>query len=63
MIETDELLCTDPNCLTSRLLLQIHDELVFEVDDDHLDYVIKKLSYIIEHVITLAVEIPVKAYV
>jgi len=60
MIETDKLINKDPQCANARLLLQIHDELLFEVDDENLDYVCKHIQTTVESVVKLDVELPVR---
>ena len=44
-----------------RMLLQIHDELIFEVKEDMVDSISEKLIYIMENIFTL--EVPLKVSV
>jgi DNA polymerase-1 len=46
-----------------RMLLQVHDELVFEVAEDKLDYWAKKLIPLMENAIKLSVPVKVEAKV
>jgi DNA polymerase-1 len=41
--------------LNARIILQVHDELVLEVQDDHADQVKKLVKNIMENVISLSV--------
>eukprot|EP01114_Cavostelium_apophysatum_P001845 TRINITY_DN11625_c0_g1_i1.p1 TRINITY_DN11625_c0_g1~~TRINITY_DN11625_c0_g1_i1.p1 ORF type:complete len:1080 (+),score=278.54 TRINITY_DN11625_c0_g1_i1:64-3240(+) len=63
MVEAADELLSDPRCSKTKMLLQIHDELVFEVDDENLQYVVPKLKSIMENVLSLEVELPVSASV
>ena len=40
-----------------RMLLQIHDELIFEIREDKIDYWLPQIKYLMENVITLKVPI------
>ena len=44
-----------------RMLLQIHDELIFEVKEDKLDIINDKITYIMENIYDL--EVPLKVSV
>ena len=41
------------------MILQIHDELLFEVPDDQVDKIAKKVKHIMENVMTLNVPLVV----
>lgn len=43
----------------SKLVLQIHDELIFAVPQDELDEIISKIKHIMEHVYELDVPLSV----
>lgn len=58
MIEIDKLIKNVPEEI--RLLLQIHDELIFEVREDKLEQYSKLISQIMSNVITLSVPIIVE---
>lgn len=62
MIQVDQLFSTHPACSKSKLILQIHDELVFEIDNDSLDTVLPLIKNTMEKAIQLCVAIPVSAY-
>jgi DNA polymerase-1 len=44
--------------LSARMLLQIHDELIFEVDENHVDVLAQRFVEIMENIIPL--KIPLK---
>ena len=58
MIKVDEFL--ERNALKSKLVLQIHDELVFKVHVDEKDFVIKNVKEIMENALPLAVKMHVE---
>ncbi|MEI7452228.1 MAG: DNA polymerase I [Candidatus Falkowbacteria bacterium] len=58
MIKIDELL-DDKNDI--KMLLQVHDELIFEIVEDKIEFYTKKLKDIMEHVLDLNVPIIVDA--
>jgi DNA polymerase-1 len=41
--------------IDARMLLQVHDELIFEIDDDKIESEGAKIKYIMENVIDLDV--------
>jgi len=43
-----------------KMLLQIHDELIFEIKEDKIDYWLPQIKYLMENVITLKVPIIVE---
>ncbi len=53
MIAVDTLLQNEPGLGT--MILQIHDELLFEVPDDQIDKISKKVKHIMENIMTLKV--------
>lgn len=61
MIQVCELLESNPICKNARLLLQIHDELVFELENETLEQVAKLIKTTMENAIQLSVDIPVTA--
>lgn len=42
-----------------KLLLQIHDELVFEIEENSLDFFVKEIKYIMENIVQLKVPLKV----
>jgi DNA polymerase-1 len=60
MIRVDEMIRTNPVCKDTVLLLQIHDELVFEVDNESIDTVVPLLVETMENVIALDVAMTVR---
>jgi DNA polymerase-1 len=62
MIQCDDLIEKNALFKDTRLLLQIHDELVFEIDNEHLDEVVAIIAHTMENVVSLNVEFPVKVY-
>lgn len=62
MIKADDLISFDPRFKNTKLILQIHDELVFEIDEKNLNYVTKKILEVMENVVSLEVALPVKWY-
>jgi len=42
------------------MLLQVHDELIFEVNEDKIDYYSNKIKEIMENIITLKVPLLVE---
>jgi len=61
MIKIDEELSS--NSYDAKLLLQIHDELVFEARDSITPVIIDIIKTCMENVIKLQVDIPVRIYV
>jgi DNA polymerase-1 len=59
MIKLDELFCTEEMFKVANLLLQIHDELVFEVPESKLHQIAPRLKEIMEGVVKLDVPLPV----
>ncbi len=59
MLKIDRLI--DKESVEARMLLQIHDELIFEVKESKADKIAKDLQYIMENIYTL--EIPLKCSV
>ena len=57
MIKIDELL--EKENLQSKLVLQIHDELIFDVKNEELDKIIKLAKYEMENIVKLAVPLKV----
>ncbi len=57
MLDIDEALTREG--LTARMVLQIHDELLFEVPNDELDRVIAIVRDKMEHVVALSVPLKV----
>ena len=45
--------------LQSKLVLQIHDELIFDVKNEELDKIIKLAKYEMENIVKLAVPLKV----
>jgi DNA polymerase-1 len=58
MIAVDEWLLTEKPRV--RMIMQVHDELVFEVHKDDLDAVAKKVHELMENSTTLAVPLLVE---
>ena len=56
MIEVDKILPKDQ----AKLLLQVHDELVFEVDEAVADQVAKQIKDVMQKVVTLSVPLEVE---
>ncbi len=46
----------------ATLLLQIHDELVFQIDNTELDRIVPEIAKIMETVVQFDIPFPVKAY-
>jgi DNA polymerase-1 len=59
MIETNKMLEQNYKNEDIRMLLQVHDELLFEVRDSKINELSKKIKYIMENVIKLKVSIVV----
>lgn len=59
MIDIDETISAHPDEV--RLLLQIHDELIFEIQEDRVDYWLPKLKSLMENAMTLKVPILVES--
>ncbi len=57
-ILSDQYSVPSPEC---RMLLQVHDELVFEVADDKVTHWAKKLIPMMENAISLSVPVRVEA--
>ena len=57
MIKIDEIL--EKEDLQSKLVLQIHDELIFDVKNEELDKIIKLAKYEMENIVKLAVPLKV----
>ncbi len=53
MIEVDAMLIREGWKDDARLLMQVHDELVYEVKDDHVKKVSKKIREVMENILTL----------
>lgn len=58
MVQVDKLL--QERYPTARLLLQIHDELIFEVEEEMVDEIVPLIVKTMESVIQLSVAIPVR---
>lgn len=56
MIRLDDLLADDPG---AQMLLQVHDELVFEVDEARADHVAKRVAEVMESAMELTVPLRV----
>ena len=51
---------TERSVFTSKLLLQVHDELVFEVDEAIADQLAKQIQATMEKVVTLSIPLVVE---
>ena len=61
MIRVDEFLSNNVEMNeNAKLLLQVHDELVFEIKNEMVDLIIPQLALLMENVVTMEVEFPVK---
>jgi DNA polymerase I-like protein with 3'-5' exonuclease and polymerase domains len=60
MIEVDKLIENHPYCKYTKLLLQVHDELVFEIEEQGLEPALALLANAMESVTKLDVDFPVK---
>eukprot|EP01119_Soliformovum_irregulare_P019643 TRINITY_DN6268_c0_g1_i1.p1 TRINITY_DN6268_c0_g1~~TRINITY_DN6268_c0_g1_i1.p1 ORF type:complete len:322 (-),score=139.70 TRINITY_DN6268_c0_g1_i1:39-1004(-) len=60
MIEIDAIFDKDPKCKDAKLLLQIHDELVFEIPESSVDVICPIINSTMESVIQLEVAMPVR---
>jgi DNA polymerase-1 len=58
MIKAHQLLSKHPEF--GHMLLQIHDELIFESPDEHIYELSKKVKKIMEHVMSLKVPLSVE---
>lgn len=59
MVKIDEFLSS--SSLKTKMVLQIHDELIFAVPKDELDFVKEKISEIMTNAVTLPVKLTVEA--
>lgn len=57
MVKVEEML--EKNNLKTKMILQVHDELVFDVYKDELDFVIKEVKNIMENIVNLNVPLKV----
>lgn len=58
MIEVDKMITTKN--LKTKMLIQVHDELVFDVPNDEIDIFTKELTNIMENVVTLRVPLKIE---
>lgn len=58
MVKVDEML--EKNHLKTKMILQVHDELVFDVYKEELDFVTKEVQNIMENIVTLNVPLKVE---
>ena len=61
MVNIDQYIELNSEILDCELLLQIHDELIFEVKTEHLQTVATKICEIMSSVVNLDIPLPVKA--
>lgn len=57
MIDMDKFIKTHPDKI--KMIMQVHDELVFEVKEDHIDSMINNIRSIMENCYTLAIPLKV----
>lgn len=57
MIDMDKFIKTHPDKI--KMIMQVHDELVFEVKEDHIDFMVNNIRSIMENCYTLAIPLRV----
>jgi len=53
MLDIERLI--EDESLDAKILLQIHDELIFEIKEEHANEIAKRFAYMMEHIYPLEV--------